>query len=247
MQKIKAIIVDDEPSARENLSYLLQNFCSEIKVLTTCCNVEQGVKSINEHQPDVVFLDIEMPQKNGFSLLKEFPDINFQIIFVTAYDHYAIKAFEVSAFDYLLKPIDIDRLLEVAEKLKQQQEVATIRLKMELLLANQQKIHKISIPYKSDYVVFDVNELVCIKADRMYSCLYLLNGKEYTASKKLSYYEDLLIGHSNFLRVHRSWFINLSYLEQYSKANKEITLKNTMVLPVSKTYKEGLEIKLGVS
>jgi two-component system LytT family response regulator len=115
MNKISAILVDDEINARENLRILLNNFCSNINVLGEARNVDEAVLAIRKYQPQIVFLDIEMPQKNGFQLLEEFDEINFHVIFVTAYDGYAIKAFQVTAVDYLLKPIDVS-LLEKAIK-----------------------------------------------------------------------------------------------------------------------------------
>ncbi|MGY5351462.1 LytR/AlgR family response regulator transcription factor [Wenyingzhuangia sp. IMCC45533] len=244
MKKIKAIIVDDELSARENLVYLLNNFCTDIVPVDTCCNVDEAIMSIDKNQPDVVFLDIEMPQKNGFQLLKEFSDINFQIVFVTAYDQYAIKAFEVSALDYLLKPVDIDRLVETENKIKQQHTIHNFKSRIDTFKANRKKVTKISIPYKSDYVIINVDDIICIEADRMYSHIYLKEGKKYTAAKKLSYYEELFFEISNFNRVHRSWIANLSEVTSYSVANKKIHL-DTIEIPVSKTYKGVVELYLG--
>ncbi|NJB82215.1 LytR/AlgR family response regulator transcription factor [Wenyingzhuangia aestuarii] len=244
MSKIKAIIVDDELSARENLLYLIENFCSEITVIATCCNVDEAVKSIERNKPDVVFLDIEMPQKNGFQLLKECTNINFKIVFITAYDQYAIKAFDVSALDYLLKPIDIDRLVETVAKIKHQQVITSFKDRIEAFTENKKKLSKISIPYKSDYVILNIEDILCIEADRMYSHIYTVDGKKYTASKKLNHYEELFFEISNLKRVHRSWIANLSKVESYSLSLKKIYL-DTIEIPVSKTYKEEVDLFLG--
>src|SRR3989338_4013155 len=115
--KLKAILIDDEESARNVLSNLMARFCPEVNILQTCANVTEAIDAINTHQPDVVFLDIEMPNYSGFELVNFFEKVNFEIVFVTAYDKYAIKAFEVSAVDYLLKPIEIDRLKQAVERL----------------------------------------------------------------------------------------------------------------------------------
>jgi len=246
MNKINAILIDDELSARENLTYLMTNFCSEIHIQDICSHVDQAVLAIKKQQPDVVFLDIEMPQKNGFQLLKEFEEINFQIVFITAYDQYAIKAFEVSALDYLLKPIDIDRLVEVVQKVKEQQLLKSFQPRLQVFSENTKKVTKISVPYKSDYAILDIDQIVCIKADRMYSHIFYAKGKQYTASKKLSYYEELLSENTMFLRVHRSWIINTALIESYSKSDKELLLKSNVNIPVSKTYKDSLEYKLGM-
>ena len=120
MKKIRAILVDDEESARDVLENLLKRFCPEVELLAKCTNVEQAVASIRELQPDLVFLDIEMPNYAGYEIVKFFPEINFELIFVTAYDKYAIRAFEVSAVDYLLKPIDIDRLKNAVSRVMKQ-------------------------------------------------------------------------------------------------------------------------------
>lgn len=240
MNKINVIIVDDELSARENLSYLLANFCPDICVIDVCNNVDQAVVSINKQKPDVVFLDIEMPQKNGFQLLKEFPKIDFQIVFITAYDEYAVKAFEVSAIDYLLKPIDIDRLVESVNKIKSRVNLIGFQSRIEALSINKKEISRISIPYKSDYVIIHIDDICYIEADRMYSHIYTIEGKKYTASKKLSYYEDLFLDIKKFNRIHRSWLVNLDLVTSYSKADKKVLVCNKEV-PVGKTYKAQTE------
>lgn len=237
---MKAIIVDDELSARENLTYLIENFCSSITVIDVCSNVDTAVVSIKKQKPDVVFLDIEMPQKNGFQLLSEFSEVDFQVVFITAYDQYAIKAFEVSAIDYLLKPIDIDRLVESVDKIKSKLNLMGLQTRFDALSVNKKEISKISIPYKSDYVVVNVDEICYIEADRMYSNIYTSEGKKYTASKKLSYYEDLFTSIPKFKRIHRSWLVNLDMVTLYSKADKNVKICDKEI-PVGKTYKEQTE------
>lgn len=237
---IKAVIVDDELSARENLKYLINNFCEGINIVDSCCNVDEAVLSIGRLKPDVVFLDVEMPQKNGFQLLKEFDEVNFQIVFITAYDQYAVKAFEVSALDYLLKPIDIDRLLEVSEKLKKKLTLKSFQERLNALSLNKKKLTKISIPYKNDYVIINVDDILYIEADRMYSHIYTTGGRKYTASKKLSHYQELFFETKNIKRIHRSWLVNLTFAKSYSKSNKSICIQEQEI-PVGKTYKEEIE------
>lgn len=243
---IKAIIVDDELDARENLIYLTQNFCTNIQIITTCSNVDEAVVVIKEKKPDVVFLDIEMPQKNGFQLLKEFEDVFFKIVFVTAYDQYAIKAFEVSALDYLLKPIDVDRLKDVEIKIQEVFNKTSYQERLDTLSQNKKAITKIAIPYKNDYAVLNIEDVFCIEADRMYTHIYTQKNKKYMASKNLSYYEDLLKGHQKIIRVHRSWMINLNHVESYSKTENHIILNNKVKVPVSKTYRGVVKDKLGL-
>ena len=244
MSKINAIIVDDELSARENLTYLLNNFCEEVCVVDVCRNVDEALLSIKKHKPDVVFLDIEMPQKNGFQLLKEYETIDFKVVFVTAYDQYAVKAFDVSAIDYLLKPIDIDRLAEVIDKIKRQQVLSSFKDRILALSENRKKLTKISIPYKSDYVVLDIRSIICIKADRMYSHIYTTQGEKYMASKKLGYYEELFKDSPDFKRVHRSWVVNVSHVKMYSKSNRKLHVLDKQI-SVSNLYKAEVEKLLG--
>lgn len=236
--RIRSIIVDDELSARENLRYLLENNCSNIAVLSEVSNVDNAVIDIKKYMPDVVFLDIEMPQKNGFQLLEAFSDINFQIVFVTAYDTYAIKAFEVAALDYLLKPIDLDRLKEVEQKIKHA--VQNNGKRLQLLKENNKILKKIAIPYKSDYAILNIEDIICIEADRMYSILHLKNAKKYVTAKKLSHYESLLSENNQFVRTHRSWLVNTSLNMSYSKKEKQVVIESFKI-PVSKSYKEQFE------
>ncbi|WP_158840918.1 LytR/AlgR family response regulator transcription factor [Polaribacter sp. L3A8] len=241
MNTLNAIIIDDEINARENLRFLLNEFCKNVIIVAESKNVDEAVIQIKEHQPQLIFLDIEMPQKNGFQLLEAFDTINFQIIFITAYDQYAIKAFEFAALDYLLKPIDIERLKKAVKKASA---IAIKNLtfdKLELLKSNRKKVKKIAIPYKSDYVILDLKNIFCIEADRMYAILYTEKGKKYVAAKKLSYYESLLCEENEFLRIHRSWIVNSNAIKMYSKKEKCIQLKNDIKIPVSKSYKEEFE------
>lgn len=239
MDTLDAIIIDDEINARENLRFLLTEFCKNVTIVSEAKNVDEAVIQIKKHQPQVIFLDIEMPQKNGFQLLEAFDIIDFQIIFVTAYDQYAIKAFEFAALDYLLKPIDIERLQKAVKK------ASTIAIKnidkLELLKSNRKKVTKIAIPYKSDYVIIDLTNILCIEADRMYSIIYTVDNKKYIASKKLSYYENLLSIDTGFVRVHRSWMIHTNTIKIYSKKDKTIQLENQFKVPLSKSYKEKFE------
>ena len=241
MNKISAILVDDEINARENLRFLLNDFCDNVNILAEAANVDEAVKAIKKHQPQIVFLDIEMPQKNGFQLLNEFDEINFHIIFITAYDSYAIKAFQVTAIDYLLKPIDISLLEKAIKKAEKSIENNTQSARIDLLQENRKKITKIAIPYKTDYAIVNINDVYSIEADRMYSIIHMKNNKKYMVAKKLSYYENLLCDHTEFIRLHRSWIINIEKIETYSKKEKEVILDSQFKVPVSKSYKEVFE------
>ncbi len=234
----KALIIDDELSARDNLRYLLKNYCPSIEVISEASSVDNAVQEIKKHNPDVVFLDIEMPQKNGFQLLDAFDSIYFQIVFVTAYDTYAIKAFEIAALDYLLKPVDIERLKEVENKICNTIQNAHERI--QLLKANNIAVKKLAVPYKSDYAILNVEDIICVEADRMYSILHLKNAKKYVVAKKMRYYESLLSENNQFVRVHRSWLLNTNHNISYSKKEKLLIVEGFKI-PVSKSYKEQFE------
>lgn len=241
METVKAIIVDDELNARENLNYLLQEFCKEVQIVDEASNVDEAIVKINKHKPNLVFLDIEMPQKNGFQLLEEYTNINFQVIFITAYDKYAIQAFEVAAVDYLLKPIEISRLKQAVNKVVKAIESVSNTKRIDLLKTNKKVIKRIAIPYKSDYAIVNIEDISCIEADRMYSIIHTTNSKKFIVAKKLNHYEDLLCEKADFIRVHRSWIINANKIETYSKKEKHVVLTTSFKVSVSKSYKENFE------
>ena len=238
---IRAVLVDDEINMRENLNYLLKNFTKEIKVIGEAGGVDEAIKVIETEKPDLVFLDIEMPNKNGFQLLKAYDKIPFQVIFVTAYDSYAIKAFQVAALDYLLKPIDVGLLQKSIIKVQEQLAHKDIKERLNLLKHNTKKIKQIAIPYKTDYVILAIEKILCIEADRMYVNIFTTDDKKYVIAKKLSYYERLFEEESNLIRIHRSWMVNLKKIKSYSKKEKEIILNTGKKIPVSQTYKIGFE------
>lgn len=237
---IEAIIVDDEINARENLRYLLDSFCKQITVVGEASNVDDAESLIKNLHPKVVFLDIEMPKKNGFKLLEICSDIDFQVVFVTAYDQYAIKAFRVSAIDYLLKPIEIELLQEAVKKIEHTLQYQSTDKRIQALKDNSNSIQKLAIPYKSDYAILNVDDVLCIEADRMYSKIYTLSNKQFLVAKKLRHYEELL-KQNNFVRVHRSWIVQLYHIHSYSKKERSVLLKNNITIPVSKTFKDALE------
>jgi two-component system, LytTR family, response regulator len=245
VNKIKAILVDDEESARDVLENLLHRFCPEVDLLKKCNNVEQAVEAIKIFQPSLVFLDIEMPNYRGYELIDFFSEINFEIIFVTAYDSYAIKAFEVSAVDYLLKPIEIDRLRESVKR---------VSTKFDHLF-NHEKINHLKNTLKSDslqsilvakngnqYVV-SLKDIIAIEAQESYSCIHTLSGN-YLMSKNLKYFERMLENENAFIRIHKSWIINIHFVLHYSKSELTVELKKAVVAKLSKYKKMEFEALL---
>ncbi len=242
MSKLKAILVDDEESARDVLQNLLQRFCPDVELLTKCENIPEAVAAIKEHQPDLVFLDIEMPNYSGFEIVKFFTEIDFQIIFVTAYDQYAIKAFEVSAIDYLLKPVDIGRLKFSIEKVKNHRNMLQQSERLSLLndTLETKQIKNIIISDKGQQNIISVKNIIAIEAQESY-CLIYTPDKKYTVSKNLKHFETLLESLPQFIRVHKSWLINKEFLQQYSKSDLTIQLSGNVLAKLSKYKKTDFE------
>lgn len=236
---IKAIIIDDESKARDLLELLIHESGRAIKVVAKCADMIQGLAAIKEHQPDVVFLDIEMPEISGLQLLEYIPNPNFEIIFATAYDQYAIKAFELSALDYLLKPIDEDKLALSIDRLGKKVDLRNRLLTYE---QNQQEGEpvKICIPSsQKDYDIVLVKDIVAVEASRNYSIIHTTEQK-FTLSKSLSYFVDQYLPIKGFMRTHRSWVVNLNYAQKLDKSSKEIILPH-LSIPVSRN--NYLEVK----
>ncbi|MES2556515.1 MAG: response regulator transcription factor [Bacteroidota bacterium] len=243
MRKIRAILVDDEESARDVLSNLLARFCPEVELLEKCTNVESAVKAIHQHQPDVVFLDIEMPNYAGYEIVHFFDEVQFEIIFVTAYDSYALRAFEVSAVDYLLKPIDIERLTQAVSKVQQTVDLKQLAQRYSLLGETLQtnELKSIIVAEKGYQEIIQLADIVAIEAQESYSYIHTVSGKKYMASKHLKHFERVFEGQSVFLRVHKSWIINKTMVLNYSKTDLTINLETGISAKLSKYKKVEFE------
>jgi len=241
-----AILVDDEDSARNILSNLLINFCPQINIIDKCEDVEQAVESIKKNKPDLVFLDIEMPNYAGYEITSFFDKIDFEIIFITAYDHYAIKAFQVSAVDYLLKPIDISRLKEAVAKFISKNEIKNASLNYEVLVESlkDDKIKKIVVPHQGDQKILLLTDIIAIEASESYSYIHTLDSQKYMVSKNLKHFETLFSSNNNFLRTHKSWIVNLDFLKEYSKSKLILELENGILAKLSKYKKPQFEEQL---
>lgn len=238
MQHLQSIIVDDEESARDVLENLLIRFCPEVSVVDKCTGIPQAVESIKKHQPKVVFLDIEMPNYAGFEIVNFFPDPDFKIIFVTAYDQYAIRAFEVAAIDYLLKPVDIERLKKAVARAQKETTSQNLLLLSQTLEIREVK--HITISEKNEQHIVAVAEIIAIEADGSYCTVHTVKRK-YVVSKPLKHFEDLLDMLPNVVRSHKSWLINKNHLVSYSKTDFSITLKGNLIAKLSKYKKDVLE------
>jgi two-component system LytT family response regulator len=233
--KIKAILVDDEESARNVLTNLLTRFCPQIEIVQTCSNVMSAVEQIKEHQPDVVFLDIEMPNYAGYELVSFFEEVNFEIIFVTAYDKYAIKAFEISAVDYLLKPIEIDRLKQAVERLITKTNLKNSSKNFAALKENLKSdvVSKIVVRKNDGQEIVAIDDIISIEAQEAYSSIFTKNGT-FLMSKNLKHFETLLENNTDFFRSHKSWIINLKKVQSFSKSTSEIQLESGLLAKLSK-------------
>ncbi len=236
MKTIKALIVDDEAAARDVLNNLLLRITSSIEVIGTAHDVPDAVSKINSLKPDVVFLDVQMPNYAGYEIVNFFDEINFEIVFVTAYDQYAIKAFELSAIDYLVKPINRLRLKEAIEKLEQKVTQKDVIENYEVLLESLKgkDLGKMVISELGGKHIIQLKDIIAIEAKGAYSHLYFENGKPLLVSKNLKHFESTLPENSVFFRSHKSWIINLEHIEQLVKSKGEIQMTNNIQARLSK-------------
>jgi two-component system, LytTR family, response regulator len=220
MKKLTAVIIEDEEVGRDTLRNYLQSYCEEVEVLGDAENIEEGQALILKTQPEIVFLDIEMPYGNGFDLLEKIENINFEVVFVTAFSNYAIKALNLSASYYILKPIDIDELISAVEKIRLSKESDKEIISTQILAQNIKTINnreqKIVLPQLDGFEVVQIKSIVRAEASDNYTILHLDNKKRYTLSKTLKFYEELL-SEFGFLRSHKSHLINLEHVVKYKK------------------------------
>ena len=244
---IKAIIVDDEPYCCEALAILLERYCPQVEVVKSCLSGSEALHAIKEHQPRLLFLDIEMPQMNGFELLEKIKQIHFELIFTTSYDQYAIKAIRFSALDYLLKPIDREELQRAVQKVTQRLQYPLpqqIDILLQKLQSPQHSLNKIAIPTMEGLRMITVDTIVSCSSDSNYTILILKDGQKVIASRTLKEIEELLEDHS-FLRVHHSHLVNLNEINRYVKGEGGyLVMTNEAAIDVSRSRKEMLLKKL---
>lgn len=244
---LKAILIDDEPDCLRLLSLQLKEYCPQVEVLGEYSSSEEGMLAIRAQNPDLVFLDIEMPGMNGFTLLEQLGQkISFSLVFVTAYNDFALKAFRFSALDYLLKPLDSQELQEAVSKAEQRRQIDPRQLDMLRTQLNGGKHpNKIAVPYQNAIVFVELTELVYCEADSNYTRLFLSTGKHYLLSKTLREVQEVL-EERNFLRVHRQYVVNLDHIKTYHKGEAAyLLMQGDIPIPVSKNQKERLVQKFG--
>lgn len=233
---MKAVIIDDEAGSRNNLKFLLERFCPQVVLAGWAADASEGLDLIAKEEPDLVFLDIEMPEEDGFQLIEKLPTYNRpKIIFTTAYEQYAVKAFKVSAVDYLLKPIDIEELKNTVQRIEQEM---TQAWKQALERFKEEANKKLVIPHQTGITFLEENEIVCLEANRNYTEIHTKNDKKILVAKTLGDFEELLTA-SSFFRAHRSFIINLQALEQW--VNKEggyLLMSNQLRVPLARNRRE---------
>lgn len=239
---LNAVIIDDESDSREILATYIKKYCPEIKICGFGESVSTGLDAIRECTPDVVFLDIEMPYGNGFDLLQKAQPVNFETVFVTAFDNYAIQALNQSAAYYLLKPIDIEELVKAVEKISGERKMNGYLEHSKILLENLKnsaspKHQKVMLPTMEGFEVVPVNSILYCEAVDNFTRFYLDGQKDMLICRTLKYYEDVFKDHA-FFRIHRSYLVNADYVLRYSKGKGGyVTMKNNRELEVSPTKK----------
>lgn len=238
--RLKAIVVDDEFNARSNLKLLLDEFCPEIEVIDTAESAADARVKIEKINPEVVFLDIAMPNEDGFALLKSIPTPKFSVVFTTAYNEFALKAFKANAIDYIEKPISIEDLQNTTKKLLKIHGSTEQRTSKELNefieeVIEPKAIDRISIPTRDGYIILKNEEILHLEASDNYTMIYLKNGKRHLSSKNIKVYEQNL-DKDVFYRIHKSHIINVKdHLKEFSRSEGNVAILSTgKLVPVSR-------------
>ena len=244
---LKAIIIDDEEASRNTLRNFLKNYCPQVELIGEAENINDGHQLIKKTAPELVFLDIEMPFGNAFDLLEKFATIPFETIFVTAFSQYALQAIHLSACSYILKPVNIEDLIEAVKKvednLSQKNSVRTANVLLENLAIENKQLKKVVLPTFEGFDVVVVKDILRCEANDNLTDVHLVDGKKKTVCKTLKHFEEMLTDF-DFFRTHKSHLINLNFVSSYHKGKGgEIVLSNGFVVPLSVAKKEGFVLK----
>ena len=240
---IRCVIVEDEEMARKVLKSLLTQYCKDVMVCAEADDVESGKAMIEAFRPDLVFLDIEMPGGSGFKLLSSFDNIDFEVVFITAYEQFAIKAIRHAALDYLLKPVDPKELVAAVEKVNEAKYKKTLKRQYDSLLKNidpeQLVVRKISISTSDKIHLIEVDNIIRCESDNYYTILYFKDGSNLLVSKTLKEMEQRLEEY-DFLRTHKSHLVNLRCIMNFIKDEMMVVMTDGSKVPVSKRKKENI-------
>ena len=239
---IKCILVDDENNALEMMEWLLRTYCPQVEIAAMCSSAEQGIEAIHKHQPDVVFLDIEMPKMNGFDMLEQFDELFFDVVFCTAYDQFALKAFRYSALNYLLKPVDPDDLKATVQRIEKVRSVPT-REQFEMLLQNIRQSGKttpqrIALTHNDGLLFVQTDDIIYCEAESNYTNVVLAGGKKILVSKVLKEIDEALSG-PDFYRVHSSFLININRIKKFVRGDGGyLIMDNDATISISRSRKQ---------
>lgn len=242
MNKIRTIVVDDEYLNRDLVRQLIESIDLNFEIVADAENIDVAFDIINKYNPDVIFLDIKMPDGTGFDLLKKFKDPKFEVIFITGFDEYAIKAFEFNALDYVLKPIDMDKLKitlqRVFKRISEKKINGNIYNILDSYNNDYSKINKIPIHLNDKVFLLDIDKIISIRSDRGYTFFKTTDGVEFLSSKQLNSFEFIFNNDRKFCRINKSIYVNLLFIKSYSKGNIcEITLVDNSAFEVSRRKK----------
>ncbi len=239
--RLKTVIVDDEPDAVSFIGTIIREYCPTLEVTGTANDAMEGINVIRDKNPDLVLLDVEMPHGSGFDLLSQFPDKNFDVIFITAFNHYAIKAIKFSAVDYILKPININEFIQAIEKVAEKRSSPAAQVRnFDALFENLNMAvpARLAIPTSDGMEYLNTRDIIRIEADRSYSWFHLTGKRKILVSKNLKEYQDLL-NDRNFFRSHNSHLINLDHVKRYIRADGgSIEMADGSMIPISRTKRD---------
>jgi len=235
---MKLIVIEDEFRTRNAIISIVEKNCKEITIEGWADNVNEAISLITDSKPDLVLMDIQLTDGNAFDILKSFDDVDFGIIFLTAYENYALQAIKFSAFDYLLKPFTEEDLIKTITRFKKKNQKGSLDVLLNNINSGGEK--KIILKTNEDIFIVSVNEIIRCEADSSYTHFFLENGTHITVSGTLKKYDDYL-KHFNFIRVHHSHIVNLNFITKFSKLKGgSLELKNGDIIPVSKRKKDDM-------
>jgi len=236
---LRTIIIDDEPDSVKLLQLQLTRYCPHVEVVSSYTSTVKALDGIKTLMPDLLFLDIEMPVMNGFEMLDKVLHMNFSLVFVTAYNQFALKAFRFNALDFLVKPIDTNELIEAVAKAEHRKKPTSAQLTMLQKQLRGAPVTKIAIPGQNGVSFIDLNEIVFVEASNNYSKLVLTDRRFFLISKTLKDVQEVL-EEEHFLRVHRQYVINLNHVKQFNRNEGVLTMTNGQYIPVARNQKEHL-------
>lgn len=245
MSKLKAILIDDEKGSLESLTFELREYCPDIEVIASCQDPKEGLRLVQKLSPDLLFLDIEMPGMNGFELLQKLDDVSLNVIFVTAYDQFAIRAFDFNAIDYVLKPVRKVKLISAVQKVVDRQQPKLDKTSLEALLQNiriqsHSGLENIALPTHDGFTMAHINDITHLSADSNYTWVHLTSQKKYLVTKTLKDMEEMLV-FPQYFRAHKSFLVNLNHVDHYVRGQGGyMVMKDHAQIPVARTQKTEL-------